>query len=342
MIFLPSHADLVRVQESLHMIDRCFAAQHSKELARSIQEINKEWTSLLNQGDQFKKDKNFQEARKYYMQSVQLVERELVHNGNFAVHCAHSHEQLADLCTNFLHDQGEGLRHYREAVRFCDMEGTRPNMPKFKAQIMVLCYFGYATALSLMPQRDYESILKHLEKAWYLCSFFSDQDSSKRKVAYMFIAVYSSLKQPEFVKHWTAEVAKLNLSGDNPSHGGMVFVNRLMEVEQAINHKNAKEVVKKAMLLYEDTRLINPEFAASVAGQIIYYHRKFASLEIAEGIEWGMKALAILQPLFGEKHGVIRNVYLSLSDCYSRLGDSVLSKEYQQKMENSQRLLGMQ
>ena len=114
-----------------------------------------------------------------------------------------------------------------------------------------------------------------------------------------------------------------------------------MDIEQNINHTTASAQVIKAAQLFNDSRLLNPEFAASVAGQIIYYHRLYASLKLEDGIQWGERALEILRPMYGEKHGVIRNVYLSLSDVYSRLGNYEKAQEYKTKMLNSQKEMGM-
>lgn len=301
---------------------------------------------MLNKGDEAKHAKNFKEAEQCYLSSAQLVETHAKHDKNFAIMCAHSFETLADLYTNFMQDQGKGLFYYKKSVEYCNMEGTHSNMPRFKAKIMCMCYFGLATALSLLPQRDYQAMLSNLDTAFKLSAHCHDNDEMKRRVIYMYIAVFSSTRQQDQVQYWykvlqTVQPAAKEEENQSKQQQGMVFVQRLMEIEQGISHATAKEQVKKAAQLYEDTLQINPEFAASVAGQVIYYHRLYASLKLEDGVEWGKKALAILQPKFGEKHGVIRNVYLSLSDVYSRLGNSQLALEYKRKMEHSQRELGM-
>ena len=311
-----------------------------KQQPRSMQEIHKEWIDLLAQGDAAKSQKQYMQAKTFYLQSASLAEKELVWNKNFAIMCAHSHEQLADLCNNFMHEQGHGLFHCKEAVKYCEIEGIREHLPQYKSEIMCMCYFAYGTALTLMPQRDYPLILKVLEVAWRLADQCSKiQEMIKYKIANMFIAVYSSLKDQNNVEYWSKQVSLLNYQSNNTRTQAL---NQLMEIERSINPGSAKEQIQKASQLFEDTRNINPEFAASVAGQIIYYHRKFSqSVNLEDGIEWGIRALSILQPMFGEKHGVICNVYLSLSDTYARLGQAELAMTYKKKMENSQKLMGM-
>jgi len=302
---------------------------------------------LLSKGDQAKSEKKYKAAEDFYLQSAHLVEAQATTLGdkNYALMCAHSHETLADLYTNFMQEQGKALKHSKLAVDYCNMEGIHVHMPAFKAKIMCLCYYGYTVTLSLLPNRDYFLMLKNLDLAWQLAPQCNDKDDMKRKVIYMYIAIYNSTKQLDLVKHWNQQLQILlssSSSGEKQEQQqGMVYIQRLMDIEQNINHTTASAQVIKAAQLFNDSRLLNPEFAASVAGQIIYYHRLYASLKLEDGIQWGERALEILRPMYGEKHGVIRNVYLSLSDVYSRLGNYEKAQEYKTKMLNSQKEMGM-
>lgn len=115
---------------------------------------------------------------------------------------------------------------------------------------------------------------------------------------------------------WAETASRLDggrFTGSNPL---TKLQKRFMDVEREFSDENAAECIDKLKQIVDDGLSVSPEFSACVCGQIIYHHRKAKTLRLEDGIEWGMKALQLLKPTYGEKHDVVLNVYISLADTY--------------------------
>lgn len=198
-------------------------------------------------------------------------------------------------------------------------------------------FYRIATQTLQYPNHNTREVLFYLDISWRIVDCLNN-NYEKSHVANTYIAIGIYTKNNELKTKWQKILHEIEQKQGhlNP------FVDRLRKIEGDFTEENANERIKELIDLAEDgIKSKMMEFSASIYGQIIYHYRLTKSLNLEDGIQYGQKALDILIPMFGEKHFVVRNVYLSLSDTYKRLGDEKKASEYLEKQENAEYLLGL-
>jgi tetratricopeptide (TPR) repeat protein len=329
-----SEDKLIQLHETL--IEVCHFAQPFQEL--NGKEVIMEWNSLMDTADNLNKQKLNDRAFLFYTQALQLVLGEYNKGYNlFLLSCCSTYTSLGKFFES-KQELTKAIEYHEKAIQLVPEDFINSIDEVETLAIPSNAYFSMAICLLVLPSP--EMFFDKIEKYLKISLSISERTDKKQVEKIANTLKMIALKKKNFTEfsHWDKKSKEFQSSGSQSSHDS--YVSRLMNIEQNIKG-NPTKFIKKLIELAEETEITFPEFSGSLYGQVIFHYRTQKELDVKEGIHYGMKALEIMKKIHGEKDGIVRNVYLSLSDVYERLGDHQKAKEFKKKQIESEVLMGL-
>jgi tetratricopeptide (TPR) repeat protein len=328
-----SEDKLIQLHETL--IDVCRFAQPHQEL--NGKEVIMEWNSLMDTADELSKQKLNERALLFYKQGLQLVQGEYNKGYDlFLLSCCATYTSIGKFFESN-QELAKAIEYHEKAIQLVPEDYINSMFDQDTLAIPCNAYFSMSISLLLLPSPEIH--FDKIEKFLKISLSISERTDKKQveKIANTLKMIALKKKNFNDFSHWDKKSKEFQTSSQS-SHD--TYVSRLMSIEQNIKG-NPTKFIKKLIELAEETEITFPEFSGSLYGQVIFHYRTQKELDIKEGIHYGMKALEIMKKIHGEKDGIVRNVYLSLSDVYQRLGDHQKAKEYKMKQIESEVLMGL-
>eukprot|EP01080_Neovahlkampfia_damariscottae_P005571 gene5571-9387_t len=301
------------------------------------QDVMSRWSEISTKADKLLAENEEERSFLFYQQALELVVGEFKKGYEFyAIPCCTAcisigkfHEKVQNLM--------KGIEIYEQAVKYVPQELIDSLTDTSVLLIPMTAYFSLGSILLLLPEptKLFEKVEQLLKVSYSIAERIEDRNHLAKVSNVLKLISYQKKDFNNFA-FWD----KKSKEFENSQVSKDTYVNRLMIIEQNMKG-NPKKYIQKLIELAEESEIVFPEFSGSLYGQIIYHHRQHKELDIQNGIEYGMKGLAIMMKIHGEKNTIVRNIYLSLSDIYNRLGDTSKSMQYQMKQYNAEVLLGL-